>query len=90
MFTPNTKIALGIVEDVNRANAETSEYIQQKNTTDPEMQKLVDTLNEFLVPLYDVESTESINFNCSESSFAVVPVLSFICDVWEFISRWFA
>jgi len=51
-FFGNTKIALGIVEDVNRANAETSEYIQQKNTTDPEMQKLVDTLNEFLVPLY--------------------------------------
>src|SRR3990167_1469605 len=48
----NTKMALGIVEDVNRANAETSEYVHAKNTIKPMMQRLVDTLNEFLVPIF--------------------------------------
>jgi len=48
----NTKMALGITEDVNRANADVGEYIQEKKTTEPEMQTLVNYLNEFLVPLY--------------------------------------
>lgn len=48
----NTKIALGIVEDVNRANAEASEYVHIKNTIRPIMQRFVDALNEYLVPLY--------------------------------------
>lgn len=48
----NTKMALGIVEDVNRANAEMSEYIHAKHTIKPVMQMLTDALNEFLVPIY--------------------------------------
>jgi HK97 family phage portal protein len=48
----NTKVALGITDDVNRANAEASEYVHAKNVVRPMMQKLVDFLNEFLVPLY--------------------------------------
>jgi HK97 family phage portal protein len=48
----NTKMALGITEDVNRANADVGEYIQEKKTTEPEMQTLVNYLNEYLVPLY--------------------------------------
>jgi len=48
----NTKTALGIVDDVNRSNAEASEYVHTRDTIKPEMERFVDTLNEFLVPLY--------------------------------------
>jgi HK97 family phage portal protein len=48
----NTKMALGIVEDVNRANAEASEYVQIKYTIKPKMQRLCDWLNETLLPLF--------------------------------------
>jgi len=48
----NTKVALGIVEDVNRANAEASEYVHTKNTIRPMMQFITDSLNEFLVPKF--------------------------------------
>ena len=44
------KSVIGIVEDVNRANAEASNYIFASRTVDPLMSKIVATLNEFLVP----------------------------------------
>lgn len=44
------KSVIGIVEDVNRANAEASNYIFASRTVDPLMKKIVATLNEFLVP----------------------------------------
>lgn len=43
------KAALGIVEDVNRANAEASDYVFASRTSRPRMQRVVDYLNEFLV-----------------------------------------
>ena len=46
------KPVLGITEDVNRANAETAAYIFARWTIKPKMRKLVEQLNEFLVPLY--------------------------------------
>lgn len=46
------KSVIGIVEDVNRANAEASNYIFASRTVDPLMKKIVSTLNEFLVPEY--------------------------------------
>lgn len=48
-----TKIALGITEDVNRANAEASEYVFAKNCVRPKMAQYVDSFNEFLLPLLD-------------------------------------
>lgn len=48
----NTKVALGIVEDVNRASAETSEMVWTKHAIVPRMQRIVDTINEFLMPVY--------------------------------------
>lgn len=48
----NTKMSLGIVDDVNRANAEASEYMHIKSTIKPKMQRICDFLNEFLVPLF--------------------------------------
>lgn len=44
------KTAIGIVEDVNRANAEATNFIFALRTIKPLMQKIVDTINEFLIP----------------------------------------
>lgn len=48
----NTKSSLGIVEDVNRANAEASILNWKQSVIKPKMQRIVDSLNEFLVPRY--------------------------------------
>lgn len=48
----NTKAALGIIEDVNRASHESSIISWKRNSVKPEMQAIVNTLNEFLVPRY--------------------------------------
>lgn len=46
----NTKVSLGITEDVNRANAEASLYGWLKEVIKPKMQSFVDSLNEFYLP----------------------------------------
>lgn len=46
----NTKASLGIVEDVNRANAEATLGGWLRSTVKPDMEAIVNTLNEFLVP----------------------------------------
>lgn len=48
----NTKASLGIVDDVNRATHESAMVSWRKNSVKPEMQAIVNTLNEFLVPRY--------------------------------------
>jgi HK97 family phage portal protein len=48
----NTKSSLGIVEDVNRSNAESSLLNWKQSTIKPKMSRIVDALNEFLVPRY--------------------------------------
>jgi len=44
------KSIIGITDDVNRANADASVYVFALRTIKPLMQKMVDTLNEFLLP----------------------------------------
>lgn len=46
----NTKASLGIIEDVNRASHKGSIIEWQRNTVKPDMEAIVNTLNEFLVP----------------------------------------
>jgi HK97 family phage portal protein len=46
----NTKASLGMIDDVNRASHEGSIIEWQRNTIKPDMQSIVNTLNEFLVP----------------------------------------
>lgn len=48
----NTKSSLGITDDVNRANAEASILAWKQSVIKPKMQRIVDTLNEFLVPRF--------------------------------------
>lgn len=48
----NTPASLGIVEDVNRANAEASLLSWKESVIRPKMARIVDTLNEFLVPRF--------------------------------------
>ncbi|MFN7088641.1 MAG: phage portal protein, partial [Candidatus Paceibacteria bacterium] len=46
------KTVLGITDDVNRANAEATNYVFALRTIKPKMQLIVSYLNEFLVPRY--------------------------------------
>jgi HK97 family phage portal protein len=46
----NTKASLGIIDDVNRASHEGSITEWQRNTIKPDMESIVNTLNEYLVP----------------------------------------
>lgn len=48
----NTKMILGITEDVNRANAEAGEMVWIKHTIKPILCSLVEYLNEFYVPMF--------------------------------------
>lgn len=48
----NTKSSLGIVDDVNRANAEASLLSWKQSVIKPKMNKITDTLNEKLVPMF--------------------------------------
>lgn len=46
----NTKASMGMIDDVNRASHEGSIIEWQRNTVKPDMEAIVNTLNEFLVP----------------------------------------
>lgn len=46
------KSIVGLSEDVNRANAETAAYTFAKWTINPKMQRLIEQLNEFLLPQF--------------------------------------
>lgn len=52
------KTIIGITEDVNRANAEASEYVFSKRVIKPKMRFIVDHLNEFLLPMFDMSQDE--------------------------------
>jgi HK97 family phage portal protein len=45
---------LGLVEDVNRANAEANEYVYQNGTILPKLKLIEEKLNEKMMPIYDV------------------------------------
>lgn len=49
------RTVLGITDDVNRANAEATNYVFIARTIKPKMQMIVSYLNEFLVPMYGAD-----------------------------------
>lgn len=55
------KTVLGLVEDVNRASAETTDFIFANRVIDPKMKKLTNTLNELYLPLFS--GTENMFFD---------------------------
>ena len=55
------KSVLGIVEDVNRANAEASNFVFMRYTVKPAMREFVDQLNEFYLPMFT--GTEDMYFD---------------------------
>jgi HK97 family phage portal protein len=46
------RTVLGITEDVNRANAEATDYVFAKRTIKPKMERIVQQMNEFLLPFF--------------------------------------
>lgn len=59
MYKTNPTI-LGITENANRAVSEAAEYNFTKRCLRPKMQRLVEYLNEFLIPLFDPNGKEGI------------------------------
>lgn len=51
------KTILGIADDVNRANAETSDYVFARRVIKPRMNFLVNRLNESLLPMFGMDDT---------------------------------
>lgn len=47
------KTVVGITDDVNRANAEASDYVFARRTVKPLITKFVNVLNEYLLPYFD-------------------------------------
>lgn len=58
----NPKTKLGITDDVNRANAEATEYVHNKDVIKVEMNKLVSELNEFLLPMFNGTDNMFLSF----------------------------
>ncbi len=56
------RTALGITDDVNRANAEATDYVFAKRTIRPKMQRLIEQLNEFFVPLFSGSENLFLDF----------------------------
>lgn len=52
------KTIIGIMEEVNFASAKTANYVFALRTIFPKMKRIVNTLNEFLLPLYGNEGLE--------------------------------
>jgi len=52
------KPSLGIVEDVNYASAKTTDYVYTTRCIKPKMSRIVDTLNEFFIPMFGDDSLE--------------------------------
>ena len=55
------RTALGITDDVNRANAEATDYVFAKRTIKPKMIGFVEQLNSYLLPLF--KGTENMVFD---------------------------
>jgi len=58
--TPKTVVA--ITDDVNRANAEASDYVFAKRTVRPLMERFVTTLNEYLLSEFETDKNKKIEF----------------------------
>lgn len=59
MYKTNPVI-LGVIENANRASADSSEYVFMKHCIRPKMRLLTEYLNEYLVPLFDPMGKEGI------------------------------
>lgn len=55
------RTVLGITDDVNRANAEATDYVFASRTIRPKMERIIQQLNEFLLPKF--KGTESMFFD---------------------------
>jgi hypothetical protein len=79
------KSILGITDDVNRANADASVYIFALRTIKPLMQKMVDTLNEFLLP--DYEEGLTLDFDNPVPEDRVAEIAEFTAGYGKWLSR---
>ena len=57
------RTVLGITDDVNRANAEATDLVFAKRCIKPRMQRMVEQLNEFFVPLFPGSENLFLDFD---------------------------
>lgn len=57
------RTVVGITDDVNRANAETTDYVFSKRVINPRMKKFVNGLNEFWLPRFKMAGTYEFSYD---------------------------
>jgi len=83
--TPKTVVA--ITDDVNRANAEASDYVFAKRTIKPLMESFVTTLNEYLLPEFETDKNKKIEFVNPIPEDRTATILEFTNGINKWLSR---
>lgn len=76
------KTVVGITDDVNRANAEASDYVFARRTIKPLMKSFVTYLNEFLVPEFDKNIHFTFKDPVPEDRLATIQEFSLGVNKW--------
>ena len=85
MYKTNPVI-LGVIENANRASAESSEYVFMKHCIRPKMKRLVEYFNEFLIPIFDPTGKQGMFLDfvdpVKEDRTQEIHQFSVACDKW--------
>ena len=81
------KTIIGITEDVNYASAEASRMVFMQRTIKPLMQKFVNTLNEFYLPLFDPSRGLEFDFEDPVPEDRAARINEYVAGVDKWITR---
>ena len=81
------KPIVAITDDVNRANAEAAIYVFAKLTIDPEMKALTNTLNEFLLPLIEPDTTKKFVYESPVPEDRVQTIAEYTAGIDKWFTR---
>jgi HK97 family phage portal protein len=76
------KTVVGITDDVNRANAEASDYVFAKRTVRPLMERFVTVLNEYLLPEFDLDLVFDFENPVPDDRMATINAYSLGINKW--------
>ena len=76
------KTVVGITDDVNRANAEASDYVFARRTIKPLMKAFVRQINEYLLPEYDINLEFTFKDPVPEDRVATIQEYSLGINKW--------
>jgi len=81
------KTIIGITEDVNYASAEASRMVFMQRTVKPLMQKFINTLNEFYLPLFDKSRGLEFDFDDPVPEDRAAKINEYVAGVDKWITR---